>query len=81
MQGFELEIWNAVAAPASMPKPVVARLSALISEIVRSPDMRQKLFSQGWQAVGSSPEGLAIRIRQDTAAMGAVTARQKIMME
>jgi tripartite-type tricarboxylate transporter receptor subunit TctC len=55
-------------------------LSALISEIVRSPDMRQKLFSQGWQAVGSSPEGLAIRIRQDTAAMGAVIARQKITM-
>lgn len=81
VQGFELEIWNAVAAPASMPKPVVARLSALISEIVRSPDMRQKLFSQGWQAVGSSSEGLAIRIRQDTAAMGAVIARQKITME
>lgn len=26
--GFQLEIWNAVAAPASMPRPIVARLSA-----------------------------------------------------
>jgi tripartite-type tricarboxylate transporter receptor subunit TctC len=25
--GFNLEIWNAVAAPASLPTPIVERLS------------------------------------------------------
>jgi len=67
---FNLEIWNAVAAPKNMPAPVVARLAALISEIARSPEVRQKLFAQGWQVVGSSPEGLANRIKSDTALFG-----------
>jgi len=78
VQDFQLEIWNAFAAPADMPAPVQARLAALIGQIARSPEVRDKLFQQGWQAVGSSPEGLARRMRDDTAAMGRVIREQKI---
>lgn len=70
--GFNLEIWNAMAAPKAMPGTLVARLSVLVSEIARSPEVRQKLFTQGWQVVGSSPEGLANRIQSDTALFGGV---------
>lgn len=69
---FNLEIWNAVAAPKSLPAPIVAELSSLIGVIVRAPEMRQKLFQQGWQVVGSSPEGLANRIQADTQVFGNV---------
>lgn len=69
---FNLEIWNAVAAPRSLPAPIAARLSELISELVRSPEIRQKLYQQGWQVVGSSPEGLVRRIQADTQQFGAV---------
>src|SRR5665647_637495 len=72
---FNLEIWNAVAAPNSLPKPVVAKLSALFSEIARAPEMRQKLFQQGWQVAGTSAEGLARRIKLDTALLGGVIAQ------
>lgn len=75
---FELEIWNAFAAPAAMPAPVRARLAALIGEIARSPEVRTRLFQQGWQAVGSSPQGLANRMRADTATMGRVIREQHI---
>ena len=75
---FQLEIWNAVAAPASQPAAQVQRLSALVSDIVRSPDMRQRLFQQGWQVVGSSPEGLKNRIDADTRALGDIIRQQKI---
>ncbi|QHI99412.1 tripartite tricarboxylate transporter substrate binding protein [Xylophilus rhododendri] len=75
---FNLEIWNAAAAPASMPPALVARLSALFSEIVRTPEMRSKLFQQGWQAVGSSSEGLANRVRADAASMGEVIRSARI---
>jgi tripartite-type tricarboxylate transporter receptor subunit TctC len=78
VQGFNLEIWNAIAAPNSLPQPVVARLSALFSAIARAPDMRQKLFQQGWQVVGSSAEGLAKRIQLDTALLGGVIALRGI---
>lgn len=68
---FNLEIWNAVAAPRAMPAAIIARLSAQISEIARSPEIRQKLFAQGWQVIGSSSEGLSNRIKSDTALFGA----------
>jgi tripartite-type tricarboxylate transporter receptor subunit TctC len=81
VQGFNLEIWNAVAAPRSMPKPVVDRLSALFSEIARTPEMRQKLFQQGWQVAGTSAEGLANRIKSDTQLLGNVITQRGIKAE
>ena len=77
-RGFQLEIWTAAAAPQSMPKPIVAKLSALISEIARTPEVRQKLFQQGWQVAGTSSEGLANRIKADTALLGGVIAMRNI---
>ena len=78
VKNYQLEIWNAVAAPASMPAAHVKKLSAIVSDIVRSPDMRQRLFQQGWQVHGSSPEGLKNRIDADTKALGDIIRQQKI---
>jgi len=78
---FNLEIWNAFAAPSTMPKPIQAKLAALLSEIARSEDVRSKLFQQGWQTVGSSPEGLANRIKADTNMLGGVIAMRGIKAE
>jgi tripartite-type tricarboxylate transporter receptor subunit TctC len=81
VKDFHLEIWNGVAGPASMPQPVVAKLSKLISEIARSEDVRVKLFQQGWQVVGSSSEGLANRMRSDYATLGKIISEQHIKAE
>ena len=81
VKDFNLEIWNAVAAPQSLPKAAAARLSALVAEIARSPDMRQKLFQQGWQVVGSSAEELVARVRIDTMQLGNIIATQGIKVE
>ena len=81
VRGFQLEIWNAAAGPASMPRPIVARLSQLISEIARTPEVRQKLFQQGWQVAGTSAEGLANRIKSDTSLLGGVIRMRGIKAE
>jgi tripartite-type tricarboxylate transporter receptor subunit TctC len=81
VKGFQLEIWTAAAGPASMPKPIVSRLSSLISQIARTPEVRQKLFQQGWQVAGTSAEGLANRIKADTAMLGEVIATRGIKAE
>ena len=64
-----------------MPAPVRAPLSSVIGEIARSPEVRAKLFQQGWQAIGSSAEGLANRIQADTATMSRVIREQGIRAE
>ena len=78
VKDYQMEIWNAVAAPSSMPAAVANKLSATVSEIVRAPEMRARLFQQGWQVVGSSPEGLRNRIQADTKALGDIIRSQKI---
>lgn len=78
IKDYQLEIWNAVAAPASMPVSVANRLALVLSDIVRSPDMRERLFQQGWQVVGSSSEGLRQRIQADTRDLGGIIRSQKI---
>ncbi len=75
---YQMEIWNAVAAPRSLPQPVVRRLETLFSEIARSPEVRAKLFAQGWQVAGTSAEGLANRIRTDVKVMGDIIRSQGI---
>lgn len=78
LKGFELEIWDALAAPATQPRAHVDRLSALLAEIVRRPEIREKLFAQGWQVAGASAEGLARRIQLDTRQMRAIIERNQI---
>jgi tripartite-type tricarboxylate transporter receptor subunit TctC len=80
-RGFQLEIWTAAAGPANMPRAVVNRLSSLIAEIARTPDVRQKLFVQGWQVAGTSPEGLATRMKHDTALLGGIIQMRGIKTE
>jgi len=69
---------NGVAAPAGTPPAVINKVSALLVEIVRRPEVREKLFNQGWQVAGTSPQGLANRIQRDTAEMGEVIRRNQI---
>ncbi len=78
VKGFQLEIWTAAAGPASLPKPIVAKLSSLISEIARSSEVREKLFQQGWQVAGTSSEGLANRVKADTELLGGVIRMRDI---
>ncbi len=77
-RSFRLEVWNGVAAPATMPAAHLARLSTVISEIVRSPEVRQKLVQQGWDVAGTHAEGLASRIKSDAALLGAVITTRGI---
>lgn len=47
LKGFESGTWQGVLAPASMPPAVLARLNAVLTEIIRSPEVRERLVSQG----------------------------------
>jgi tripartite-type tricarboxylate transporter receptor subunit TctC len=67
--------------PARLSKAAQARLSVEVPKIIRDSSTREKLFSQGWQAVGTSPEGLTSRIRNETAIMGGIIAMRGIKIE
>lgn len=64
---FETVAWFGVLAPAATPKDVVARLSAEIAKIAKTPEMRERLSALGAEPVGSTPEEFAAIIARDIA--------------
>jgi tripartite-type tricarboxylate transporter receptor subunit TctC len=58
-----LEVWTALIGPANLSKAAQVRLAQEVPRIIRDADTRQKLFNQGWQAVGTSPDGLKSRVK------------------
>ena len=80
-QGVNIEVWNAVMAPAKMPAAHLTRLRAELEKIIGAREMRQKLFLQGWRVDEVGAQALAQRIAQDTAVYGDVIARNKIRID
>jgi len=81
IRDFNLEVWTALVGPANLSKAAQARLNAEVSKIIRDADTRQKLFTQGWQAVGTSPEGLVGRMQSETASVKGIIAMRNIKIE
>ena len=69
VSNFNLEVWTALVGSAKLSAAAQERLNREIPLILNSADARQKLMSQGWQAVGSTPEALRNRIKDETATM------------
>jgi tripartite-type tricarboxylate transporter receptor subunit TctC len=55
MKGFESGTWQGLLVPAGTPPAVVARLSAELIRIIRSPEVRERLVAQGAEVHTMSP--------------------------
>ncbi|WP_225785002.1 tripartite tricarboxylate transporter substrate binding protein [Xenophilus sp. Marseille-Q4582] len=72
VRGADLEIWTALAAPATLPAAHVHKLNAALSQVLRSEPVVQALLKAGWQARGGDSDVLARRMRSDTSTLGGV---------
>jgi tripartite-type tricarboxylate transporter receptor subunit TctC len=81
LRDFNLEVWTALVGPANLSPAAQARLASEVSKVIRDNDTRQKLFNQGWQAVGTSAEGLKSRVKSEASIMGGIIAMRGIKIE
>ncbi|VTU18089.1 Argininosuccinate lyase [Variovorax sp. PBL-H6] len=81
VRGADLEIWTALAAPAGMARPAVARLNAALGEVLRAPEIQTQLLKAGWQSEAGTPQALAYRMRTDTSQLGGVILMRGIRSE
>lgn len=58
----EADAWNALIAPGGTPRSIAEKISKDVSEIIRHPDVREKLATQLMEPVGSSPDALRARM-------------------
>ncbi|MFL6719854.1 MAG: Bug family tripartite tricarboxylate transporter substrate binding protein [Burkholderiaceae bacterium] len=59
LPGFEAVSWFALFAPANTPRPIVDKLQAEVSKILKMPDVSKKLLDLGLEPSGSTPDELA----------------------
>ena len=81
VKNVNLEVWTALIGPAGLSKAAQARLAQEVPRIIREADTRQKLFNQGWQALGTSPDGLRSRVKDEAAILGAIIQSRGIKLE
>jgi tripartite-type tricarboxylate transporter receptor subunit TctC len=81
VRDFSLEVWVALLGPADLSKTAQARLSREVETIMKQPEVRQKLFEQGWQAVGTSPDGMRLRVKEEAAIMTRIISARGIKIQ
>jgi len=55
VKGFESGTYQGIAIPASMPKALAEKLSAVLTAVIRSPDIRSRLTGAGAEVMTTTP--------------------------
>ena len=66
LDGYQVEFWVGLFAPAKTPAATVQALGREIVRIANLPEVKERLTSLGYEVVGSTPEQFAERVRRDT---------------
>jgi tripartite-type tricarboxylate transporter receptor subunit TctC len=72
LPGYDISSWQAMYAPAGMPKDIVSRLHAETAKILRAPENAKKLQELGLDAGGITPEELTAFMRNEIPRLGKV---------
>ena len=65
LPAFEASSWFGVLAPAGTPKDIVDKLSQAIVKSLQTAEIKDRLASQGADAVGNSPEQFTAHIKSE----------------
>ena len=75
-----LEVWVALVGPASLSASAQDRLAREVPAAVNG-EARERLLTSGWQAVGSSSDGLRQRVARETGILGGIIQSRGIKIE
>jgi len=79
--GFESGTWQGLLVPAGTPNEVVARLSAELTRIIRSPDVRARLSAQGAEVHTMTPAEFAAFFEREQKRWASVVASGGVRIE
>ena len=65
VQNYDVRSWFALAGPAGMPKPVVARLNAEVHRALAMPEVRQRFMAVGSEPAASTPQEMRDRVARE----------------
>jgi tripartite-type tricarboxylate transporter receptor subunit TctC len=79
--GYEASLWYGFAGPARMPPGIVQRLNSAIVAVLRLPDVRERLASQGVDPQYNTPDEFAKLLVSDVERWAKVIQRAGIKPE
>lgn len=62
---FDVTSWQALAAPKGTPREIINKLHAEITKVMSDPEMKDKLTGLGVEAAPSTPDQLAVLLKED----------------
>jgi tripartite-type tricarboxylate transporter receptor subunit TctC len=65
LNGFDINTWFGILAPAKTPPSVVARLNAEVDKALRAPDVKERMAKLGAEPSPTTPEQFEALIRKD----------------
>jgi tripartite-type tricarboxylate transporter receptor subunit TctC len=70
--GFDITSWQALFAPAGVPREIITRLYAETAKALKSPDVAKRLEELGLDPGGMPPEELGALVRNDIPRLGKI---------
>ena len=81
LEGYALENWFGLFAPASTPPAVIEKLNAAVAEALKSPDLAQKLKDLGGEPTPLTPAQFKTFVQSESARFAKVVEAAKITPE
>ena len=81
LEGFVVDSWVGILAPAKTPRAVIERLQKEIAAVLGEPEIRERYATLGIEPVGNTPEQYTQQIRADLARWEKVVRQAGIRIE
>jgi tripartite-type tricarboxylate transporter receptor subunit TctC len=81
LEGFVVDSWTGILAPARTPGEILARLQKEIAAVLGEPDIRSRYATLGIEPVGNTPAQFAEQIHADLARWEKVVRQANIRIE
>jgi tripartite-type tricarboxylate transporter receptor subunit TctC len=75
---FQIMNWQGLFAPVGTPQPIVDKLAQVVADVVRRPEIRERLAKVGFDARGDGPAAAAEQVRTNVARWSDVIVRAGI---
>jgi tripartite-type tricarboxylate transporter receptor subunit TctC len=75
MPDFDVTTWYGILAPAGTPRPIIQRLNAELTKIMRAADLRERLAGMATEPLTSTPEEFAAYLDREIAKWGDVVRK------
>ena len=79
--GFEAVAWIGLLAPAATPPEVVAKLNADVKKVLAMPDIKGRLYAQGFSAEWREPEAFGAYMKREVTKWGAIVKAAQVKVE